>query len=187
MKKAALFTALCLLTLLFSACSPKATQWYTVSLTHRDAESDASIPAEHVAVALTTDSPLGGMEMVFSVTGENPSATVSIYKAEKDYSTTLSGKAVRQETFENLTDKLLWQFRTLPAGDYLIVFSDLTDATLLRSVVPSEEANGKILNYRNGEISTDGTCVLILYFIPTNEIPQPGLNTFAYPVLEEAT
>lgn len=186
MKKIALFTALCCLFLL-AGCSAKGTQWATVSLTQRDAETDASIPAEHVAVALTTDTPLGGMEMVFSLTGENPSATVSVYKAEKDYSTSLSGKAVRQEKFTDLTDKLLWQFRTLPAGDYLIVFSDLTDATLIRSVVPSEQANGKILNYRNGEISTDGTCVLTLYFIPANDNSQPQLKTFAYPVVEEAT
>lgn len=185
MKKVALFLAFLIPCLLFAGCSSGGTDWAILELSHRDPVTDASIPAERVAVALSTEAPLGGLEMTFSITGENPSGTVSIYKAEKDYATTLSGKPAREEKFSNLTEKLMWQFRTLPAGDYLIVFSDLSAATLTRSIVPSDEANGKILNYRNGEIMTDGTCVLTLLFIKTNDHPEPGLVTFAYPVPEE--
>ena len=175
---------LCLL-LVLTACGAKGTEYATIDFAVRDADTDASIPAEHVAIALSTQTPFGGMEITFSLTGENPSAVVSIYKANADYQTTLSGKPVRKETFTELTEKLLWQFRTLPEGDYLIVFSEITGATLMRSIVPSDAANGKLLTYRNGEIMTDGTPVLTLLFPKTNEHPEPGLTTFAYPVVEE--
>ncbi len=185
MKKTALFLISCFFILFFAGCSSGGTDWAPLNLALPDPETDAAIPAEQVAVALSTKSPLGGLEMTFSITGENPSGVVSIYKAEKDYPTTLSEKPVREEKFSDLTEKIMWQFRTLPAGDYLIVFSELNAATLTRSIVPSAEANGKILNYRNGEISTDGTCALTLLFIKTNDSPEPELETFAYPVPEE--
>ncbi len=176
--------ALCLL-LLFTGCSSKGTDWQPVNLALQDKETDASIPAQHVAVALSPDGTLGGIEMTFSVTGDTPSVSVAVYKAEKDYQTTLSGKPVRKKNFSQITEKILWQFRTLPAGDYLIVFSEMNAVTLTRSVVPSDEANGKILTYRNGEIMTDGTPVLTLLCPKTNDQPEPGLITFSYPVIEE--
>ncbi|MBO5247713.1 MAG: hypothetical protein J6B54_00235 [Clostridia bacterium] len=185
MKKIICFFSLLMTVLLLVGCASDGTDWGTVELARRDAETDATIPAQHVAVALSPNAPLGGMEIIFSITGESPSGTVSIYKAEKDYDTTLSGKPVRKESFSPLTEKVLWQFRTLPAGDYLIVFSDLNAATLVRSIVPSDGANGKILHYRNGEIMTDGTCALTLLCIKTDDVPEPNLNTFAYPVPEE--
>ncbi len=185
MKKTTLFLSFCILCLLFSGCSSGGTDWAPLDLARRNPSTDAPIPAEVVAVALSTEAPLGGMEMSFTITGENPSGIVSIYKADRDYSTTLSGKPVREEKFSKLTEKLMWQFRSLPAGDYLIVFSELSAATMTRSIVPSDEANGKILNYRNGEIMTDGTCALTLLFIKTHDHPEPGLVTFAYPVPEE--
>ena len=101
------------------------------------------------------------MEISFDVTGEDAEITVSIYKAEKDYNTTCSQKPLREETFSHLTENLLWQFKTLPAGDYLIVFTDANNAALLKSIVPSDAANRKILNYRNGEVMTER------YFEPT--------------------
>ncbi len=184
-KKTALFLISCLLILFLAGCSSGGTDWAPLNLAQPDPETDAPIPAERVAVALSTKAPLGGLEMTFSITGENPSGIVSIYEAEKDYNTTLSGKPVLEEKFSDLTEKMMWQFRTLPAGDYLIVFSDLSAATLMRSIVPSTEANGKILHYRNGEISTDGTCCLTLLFIKTHDHPEPELEPFAYPVPEE--
>ncbi len=175
---------LCLL-LCFTGCGTKGTEFNTVDLARQDPDTDASIPAEQVVIALSTDAPLGGMEMIFSLTGDDPNAVVSIYQAQTDYNTTLSDKPVRKEKFSDLTDKILWQFKTLPAGDYLIVFSELSGATLLRSIVPSDESNGKILTYRNGEIMTDGTPILTLLFPKTHDHSEPGLVTFAYPVIEE--
>ncbi len=185
MKKTSRFLAFCFLALLLTGCSSGGTDWGPVELARRDAATDTSVAGDPIAVAVSVDSPLGGLEMAFAVTGEDPKVTVSIYKAEKDYETTLSNNPQRKETFSHLTEKLMWQFRTLPAGDYLIVFSHVTDAALIRSIVPSDEANGKILHYRSGEIMTDGTCALTLLCIKTDENPEPGLVTFAYPVSEE--
>lgn len=185
MKKTALILILCMLSFLFSGCSSGGTDWALLNLAQSDEKTDTPIPAQQVAIALSTTAPLGGMEIIFSITGDDPSGTVSIYKAENDFATSLSKKPVREEKFSQITEKMLWQFRTLPAGDYLIVFSDLNAASLIRSILPSKEAIGKILTYQNGEISTDGTCLLTLLFTKTHDHPEPELNTFAYPVPEE--
>ncbi len=185
MKKTALILTFCLLLAGLAGCHAGRTNWAPVELARRDTATDAPVPGEPIAVAISLQAPFGGLEMFFSLTGESPSARVSVYKAEKDYSTTLSGKPIREETFPDLTETLMWQFRTLPAGDYLIVFSDLNNAALIRSIVPSDEANGKVLYYRNGEIMTDGTCAITILCMKTDDHPQPGLTTFAYPVPEE--
>jgi asparagine synthase (glutamine-hydrolysing) len=44
---------------------------------------------------------------------------------------------------------------------------------------------GTWFTYQNGEISTDGTCLLTLLFTKTHDHHEPELNTFAYPVPEE--
>lgn len=186
MKKIALLTVISLLLCLcFSGCRANKTQWAPIELTRRDAATDAPIPGSEVIVAVSPEAPLGGLELFFNLTGDSPSATVSIYKATVDYATTLAEKPVRQEKFSELAANMMWQFRTLPAGDYLIVFSDLNAATLSRSIVPSDKANGKILNYCNGNVMTDGTCVMTLLCIKTADNPDPGLAVFAYPVVEE--
>ena len=185
MRKISLLLTLCLLTLTLSACASSPTDWGAISLGRRDVATDTPIEGETVAAAVSVTAPLGGMEISFDVTGEDAEITVSIYKAEKDYNTTCSQKPLREETFSHLTENLLWQFKTLPAGDYLIVFTDANNAALLKSIVPSDAANRKILNYRNGEVMTDGTCAITLLCIKTTEIPEPGLVTFAYPVIQE--
>ena len=175
---------LCLL-LCLTACSSKGTEFTSLDLARPDKNTDAPIPSDQVTVALSTNASWGGLELNFRLTGDDPNVEVAVYKATVDYHTTLSEKPIRKERFSDLTEKLLWQFKTLPAGDYLIVFSNLNGATLMRSIVPSDEANGKILTYKNGEIMTDGTPILTLLFPKTNEDSQPGLVTFAYPVVEE--
>lgn len=185
MKKTSLLLIFCILALLLSACSSGATGWSPIELARRDKTGDTPVQGDLIVVAVSVTAPLGGIEMACKITGEDAEITVSVYKAEKDYNTTLSGGPVREQKITDLTEKLLWQFRTLSAGDYLIVFSGAKNAALLKSVVPSDEANGKILHYRNGEIMTDGTCALTLLCIKTDDVPQPGLVTFAYPVIQE--
>ena len=185
MKKTLSLFLLFLFTLTLTSCGSNAPQWAEIPLTSPENEESAPIQGSPVAVAVSTDNPVGGVEFSSKITGEHPQITVAIYKANKDYKTTLSEKPVRKETFDNLSEKLLWQFRTLPAGDYLILFSDEKDGALLKEIVPSDEANGKILNYRNGEIMTDGVCKISLLCIKTEANPEPGLTTFAYPVPEE--
>lgn len=185
MKKISLLLVFSLLILLLSACSSGAVQWGPIELSRRDEASDTPVQGDLVVVAVSVAAPLGGLELACRVTGEDGEITVAIYKAEKDYKTTLSGTPEREQRITNLTEKLLWQFRTLPAGDYLIAFSGAKSVSLLKSVVPSDEANGKILHYCNGDIMTDGTCALTLLCIKTNDVPEPGLVTFSYPVIQE--
>ena len=130
MRKISLLLTLCLLTLTLSACASSPTDWGAISLGRRDVATDTPIEGETVAAAVSVTAPLGGMEISFDVTGEDAEITVSIYKAEKDYNTTCSQKPLREETFSHLTENLLWQFKTLPAGDYLIVFTDANNAAL---------------------------------------------------------
>lgn len=172
------------LLLTFSACKGNVTDWKTVSLTGTSSAPAPSVSGEPVAVALSPNSPIGGIELQLDISGDAPKITLSIYEATVDYQTTLSQKPVRKETIDRLSERILWQFRTLPAGDYLIVVSQMEGAALKKAIVPSDEANGKILHYCNGEIRTDGTPEITLLCIPT-ENSEPGLETFYYPVLEE--
>ncbi len=184
MKK--IFTLLLALTLLaLVGCSGNAPQWAYLELARRDPATDTAVLGNTVAVALTCDASLGGLEAAFVLTGADAEITISVYEAVKDYQTTLSGKPKRQKTFDRLSEKIMWQFRTLPAGDYIIVFSGAKNGAPLQSVVPSDTANGKILQYRDGEIMTDGTCALTLFCTPNQDNQPPTLTTFAYPVPEE--
>ncbi len=185
MKKISLCLTVLLILLLLGGCGASAPDWAPLELARRDSATDSALLGDTVAVAFTVDAPFGGLEGAFVLTGENPEITVSVYEAVKDYKTTLSEKPKRQKTFDRLSEKLLWEFRTLPAGDYIIVFSGATSAAPLKSIVPSDEANGKILHYRNGEIITDGTCALTLLCLKSSPDHTPGLTTFAYPVIEE--
>ena len=184
LKKALSLLLLAVLLCTLSACKGSVTDWKTVSLTRTSSAPAASVSGEPVAVALSPDSPFGGIELRLEITGDSPKITISIYEATVDYQTTLSQKPVRKESVDRLSERILWQFRTLPAGDYLIVVSQMEDAALKKAVVPSDEANGKILHYCNGEIRTDGTPEITLLCIPA-ENSEPGLETFYYPVLEE--
>lgn len=185
MKKRTLLLCFFSLLFLFSACSSQKTDLLPVELPARNSATDSELQGDVIAVACGVNAPIGGIEFSCKITGESPQITVAIYKAEKDYQTTLSGKPVRKETVTDLTERLLWQFRTLPAGNYLVVFSRAKDATLIKSVIPSDASNGKTVHYRNGEVMTDGTCALTLLCVKTTENPEPAMTTFFYPVVEE--
>lgn len=171
--------------LLFSACSSPSPGLSPINLALRNPASDTAILGDTVAIACAVNAPLSGIEIAFEITEPNASITVSVYQAEKDYKTSLANKPVRKETIDHLSEKVLWQFRTLAAGNYLIVFSDAKNAAPIKSVVPADSANGKTVHYRNGEVMTDGTCALTLFCIKTDQVPEPEMTTFFYPVVEE--
>ncbi len=185
MKKIVSLLCATLALLLLAGCSSGTPDWAPLELARRDAATDTAILGNTLAVAFTTDAPLGGLEVTFALLGEDAEITVSVYEAVKDYNTTLSAKPKRQKTFDRLSEKLMWQFRTLPAGDYIVVFSEAKNGAPLKSVVPSDMANGKVLHYRDGEIMTDGTCALTLLCRKDQQNQTPTLQTFAYPVPEE--
>jgi len=127
---------------------------------------------------------LAGIEFQSRITGENPATTVKIYKANTDYATTFADSPLREERVENLSEKLLWQFDPLESGDYIILFTDTHDSVLIRSLIATQEARGKILTFRKGQIMTDGTVALTLLCTPTDGV-QAGLKVFTYPVVQE--
>lgn len=186
MKKTA-FCLLLLLSLLLTACSSASkTAWTAHPLSATDAQSmfpDSS--GGTVAVAVTVNDSFGGIELRSTVQSEQAKVSVAVYRAEKDYATTLSSSPKREKTLTGVTDDFLWKFSTLPAGDYLIVLSGAADLAPDQSLLPSDEANGKILNYRNGEIVTDGTYALTLLLASNADADHNYFSTFAYPVPKE--
>ncbi|MBQ4322871.1 MAG: hypothetical protein IJC19_02905 [Clostridia bacterium] len=173
---------LCLI--LLTACSSAPSEFTQILLAHRDPATDSPTDANGVAVGVSFTTPLSGLEFECALTGEAAEITVSIYKADTDYETTVGAETVREERITNLSAKLLWQFDALPAGDYIILFSNPKNASLIKSVVTSYEGSGKILHYRNGTVMTDGTVALTLLF-PTTEGTTPALKTFTYPIMEQ--
>lgn len=172
--------------LLFSAvaCASTPEAVTQIPLAYRDEATDGTAEGDNIAVAFSVTAPLSGIEFQSRITGENPATTVKIYKANTDFETTVAGEALREERFENLSEKLLWQFSPLEAGDYIILFTDTDDSVLVRTLLTSTAARGKILSFRQGLIMTDGTVALTLLCTPTDGT-EPQLKVFTYPVVQE--
>ena len=171
--------------LFLASCSAPPADFVALPLAERDGTADEYTAAEGILVALSVNAPLSGLEFSCKTDREGAKITVKIYEANTDYDTTLSADPVREETFQSLAPKMLWQFNSLPAGDYFIAFSDSEGTQLLRSAAPSREAGGKILHYRNGAVMTEGTLALTLLCEKTEEVTQPALITFTYPIIVE--
>lgn len=182
MKKFCTILLLCALLAALTACASPRTDWTPLPLARAETEDTAPAQGETIAVAFSVTEAFGGVELEFQVQ-DQASITISIYTADKDYRTTLSQKPKRTETVENLTENVLWQFRTLPAGNYLMVFTQAKNAALKKAAAPSDEANGKILHYKNGEIMTDGICMITLLCRKSD--PAPAFTPFTYPVIVE--
>lgn len=184
MKKFCTVLLLCALLAALTACASPRTDWTPLPLARAETEDPSPAQGETIAAAFSVTEPFGGVELEFHVQ-DNASITVSIYAADKDYRTSLSQKPKREETIENLTESVLWNFRTLPAGSYLIVFSQGKNAAVKKAAAPSDEANGKILHYRNGEIMTDGICMITLLCRRSDPAVAPAFTPFTYPVIVE--
>lgn len=183
LKRIPVFLSLVLLLISLSACSATKTDLAAVPL-FGQTETEEALGAE-LAVAFSVNAPLNGLEFRLHVTEGDSEITVEIYEANTDLTTTLSEKPLRKETLTDLSDKMMLQFRTLNEGDYVLLFRDAKNATLLKAVLPSEQANRKILGFRNGEPMNDGTLAVTLLLIKTETNPEPGLVTFQYPVPQD--
>lgn len=166
------------------ACSATPETLVQIPLAYRDEATDGTAEGDNVAVAFSVTAPLSGIEFQSRITGKNPATTVKIYKANTDFETTMAEAPLREERFGELTEKLLWQFSPLEAGDYIILFTDTDDSVLVKSLLTSTAARGKILSFRQGLIMTDGTVALTLLCTPTDGT-EPALKTFTYPVVQE--
>ena len=175
---------LLILTLSTAGCASGQTVWAETALARPDPATDGEMDLNGLCVAISVNAPFGGMELDCKTESQDNSVTISVYKANLNYETSLSGTPVRTCTVRNVGTNFLWKFRTLPAGDYLIVFSDVNGVKAARSVVPSDAANGKILQYRNGSVVTEGTCRMTLLLTEQKEETFSYLGLFAYPVPE---
>lgn len=188
MKKAALLLCFVLLFLNVAGCSSSdSNQWASISLFGSEAAfSETDLGGATGAVAVTVNDAFGGIELNCVPEGDDASVTVAVYRADTDYQTSVSASPVRKTVLKRMTGNLLWRFRTLPAGDYIIVFSQTNRVRLIKSVVPSDAANGKTLCYRNSEIATDGVFALTLLLSENGEENHSYLSAFAYPVPAES-
>ena len=176
---------LCILLLLLAGCSSGEIRWAEIPISVRDAETDRPASGEVMAMAFALDVPLGGLSMQFEPTGEDSEITVELYKAKENYEETLKSTPKRKETFKNPAENMIWQFRTLPAGSYLLVFSDAKNVNVLKSVVPSQQANGRTVHYKDGTVVTDGLFTITLMCIQAEEERTYELLPFSYPTPEE--
>lgn len=185
MKRLSAVFHILLLCLTLMACASSPAQSTALPLALREEATDSTASGEGLAVAFSVTTPLVGLEFECNITGENSQITVEIYKADTDYATTVSGDPQRAQTISHLSKKLLWQFDSLPPGDYIVLFSQVTDAELIKTLKPSAQATGKILHLRNGTVMTDGTVALTLFCTPSEENQAPSLAVFTYPIVEE--
>ena len=185
MKRTCASLLLLIFTLFLASCSATPANFTTLTSAQRNEQTDTYASAEGVQVALSLNAPLTGLEFQCKASGDGAAITVRIYAADTDYDTSLSADPVREQTFRAPAEKMLWQFDSLPAGDYLIAFSDSVGVELLKSAAPSAAAAGKILHYRNGSVMTEGVLALTLLCEKTESVPQPSFITFTYPVIVE--
>lgn len=184
MKGAALFTAICLMLCLSACAYGVGKDAVTVPLAVEDPALSEPIDGEGLAVAFSPACELYGLE-IHTLPGEGSSGfTLEIFNADRDYETTLAGKALRSITVTDPGADFLWEFSALPAGDYLLLFSGVENLSPLASAVPSDDANGKIVLYRNGAVLARGPCRISLLF-SAHEEGFVWLTPFAYPVLAD--
>lgn len=170
--------------LLFCACSAGVGDTVTVDLFGASEPTASDLSGGTVAVAVTVNEDFCGIEWQCSVSSSDSSLTVSVFRADTDYKTSVSSGAVREITLQGLRNDNLWEFRTLSAGDYVIVFSEASGVSLCFCALPSDEANGKTLTYRNGEVSAEGSVAASLILIAPTDPARTLLSAFAYPVAE---
>lgn len=184
MRKTALLLAGLWLFLL-TGCASSGGDWTAAALARPDPGTDGTVELNGFAVAVSVNASFGGLELRCKSEGTDNEVTVSIYRADRSYDVSLSASPARTCTLKNVGNDFLWKFRTLPEGDYLIVFSDARQVTGVCSVVPTDEANGKIVQYRNGTAVTDGTCALTLLLATQSKDGFTYLERFAYPVPDQ--
>jgi hypothetical protein len=85
---------------------------------------------------------------------ENSSIDIYLYNFVTDYSTTLLGEVIESASFNDYSDgaKLAVGYGTLPAGEYLVVFSSKTNALMSCGDYQSKEADNSVVVYENGNL-----------------------------------
>lgn len=168
---------------LLSACAGgNGTPRTAVPLADLSPEYTGTCPLEGRTVAFSVTSPLCGAELRCVPESKDASFTVSVYAADRDVKISLAAEPLRTVRVTDPSEDFLWMFRTLPAGDYLIRFSQVSGVAAVSSAVPSEQANGKILQYRGTDVLSEGPCALTLLVETKDDADASYLTSFAYPV-----
>lgn len=160
--KTKLFALISLL-LLLTSCSSGVTSDRFFTLDFYETEVIPSTTyierGEIAAVEFYAAVEFSGIEVLAAKVAEDDTLTVTVYKFDTDYKTTLQkGKKVESATFRGYEsrDSLMMSFKTAPKGKYLLTFSTKSNAGIGLAAYPSESAKGEVKFYLNGTEYTDG-------------------------------
>ena len=97
--------------------------------------------------------PFSGIEIACSAS-EDSSLDISVYNFVTDYLTSLSGEVIDSVSFSDYADgvKLAVGLGTLPAGEYLVVFTSDTNSVISCGDYQSAEADNSVVIYENGNL-----------------------------------
>ena len=97
--------------------------------------------------------PFSGIDITCS-SSEDSSVDIEIYNFVTDYATTLLGETVETASFSDYADgaRLAVGHGTLPAGEYLVVFTSKTNSLLSCGDYQSKEADNSVVVYENGNL-----------------------------------
>ena len=114
---------------------------------------------ETAAVEFYAAAEFSGIEVLAAKVSADDTLTVTLYKFNADYKTTIKdGKVIEKATFRNYEsrDTLLLSFKTAPEGKYLLTFSTKNNAGICLATYPSEQAKGNVNFYLNDAAYSDG-------------------------------
>lgn len=105
------------------------------------------------AVYFNALTSFSGIDTVFAAS-ENSSLTISIYSFVTDYATSVAGEKLVSVDFSDYADatRLAFGFGSLPAGEYLVVFSSSSNAVMYCGYYQSAEAGNSVVVYENDRL-----------------------------------
>ena len=124
------------------------------------------LDSENVYAAyFTAPSAFSGIEVYGATVGDSPSVKVTIYSFDTDYFTSVSSSNRKFSiSFSDYPDKswLFASFKSLPAGNYIVVVSSSSTGGAYYSSMPAE--NSASVFFKNGEPWSGGAlyCNILL-------------------------
>ncbi|MBQ6052627.1 MAG: hypothetical protein IJL30_04980 [Clostridia bacterium] len=106
-----------------------------------------------LAVYFNALAPFSGMDVICAGAEKNR-LEITLYAFDADYATTVAGKKLADVRFTDFEDgaSLAVSFGTVPAGEYLAVFSSDRSAEIYCSYYQSETADNSVVVYDNGDL-----------------------------------
>ena len=165
------FFALIFALLMLTSCSEKIDADRFFSMNFYETEVIPSTTylerGEIAAIEFYAADEFSGIEVLAAKVGEDDTLTVTLYEFDTDYETTVkNGKKVESATFRDYEnrDTLLFSFKTVKNGKYLLTFSTKNNAGICVAAYPSEQAKDHVNFYLNGESYTAGAYYAAILF-----------------------